>query len=77
KLITNELPYLLKLYKRNPEKYPNPTCLRCKEEIKDEKHWVKYKENTTNIRKIINMLLKEMKKRKNTKHYMKEANQKY
>src|SRR5437868_4436175 len=53
KLLLEELPTLEVLHERNPRKYPNPLCFRCKETTESNYHLLTCKENSISIRCII------------------------
>ncbi|CAG8478587.1 35486_t:CDS:2, partial [Gigaspora margarita] len=64
KLITNKLPVALNLHIRQKEKFSNPICPRCMNEIEDDKHWLCCMANETRIREILLKSLDEWAKKK-------------
>jgi hypothetical protein len=53
KFFLNELPIQTVLHKRNPKKYNNPNCQRCKTNPETNEHWTQCHTNNTNINSII------------------------
>jgi hypothetical protein len=53
KFLLEELPVRLVLNTRNPKKYPDPTCQRCKAVPETNAHWIQCQTNTISLDQII------------------------
>ncbi|CAG8584240.1 266_t:CDS:2 [Gigaspora margarita] len=73
KMITNKLPVALNLHIRQKEKFPNPICPRCTNEIEDEKHWLYCAVNETGIKEVLLMSLDEWVKKEDKKNKIQES----